>query len=571
MPRTPTINTGPKGIDRSDRIDRIATMGLSRVLLRQAASSSATIAAAAARSHPNGSRTLLAAAAAGRGGDKAAADGERNRHRCRQQLQQMLQQQQQQQRRAFHATKRADNPILIGVAIVVGATLARYLIRAARRISKDEKGGSGGKPAGGGKPGDEDEEGEEGGHGGGAHPSRGFPVLGLDVGTLQSCVAFVAAKGGAPLVVENHEGRRSTPAFVAFEDGAMVVGQLARRGRWRDPARVGFNLPRLLGAGAYDDGLRPLFPFPIEAPAPGKEDGGLVLGLTGAGGGRAVPSGEAAARVVEDLVQTAEHKAHQLPKLAVLAVPSYFDAGAKARALKAAREGTGLAEVEVVEDAIATLACAHYTGRVTKEDAFLSKPWLVCDVGGLGAQCAVVQLDMEHGLVVKGKGESWAVGGEQLDAVLVAALVADFKQKHKGLDLGTDYLALERLYEAAEAAKVELSSKVSSTVRLPFITADHTGPKHLDATFSRAQLENLAAPLLEHLKAPFQEALDAAQLTPAGLQGVIVSGGTARLPFVVAYVKKLAGAAELPVVVLEAPEEAAAVGAAYFGRELVDD
>lgn len=543
-------------------------MGLSRVLLRQAASS-------ATRSH-NGSRTLLlqqshapvaraaAAAAAARGVDESAGDGRRRRRQQQQSLQQL------QQRRAFHATKRAENPILIGVAIVVGATLARYLIRAARRVSKEEekKGGSGR----GGKP-DDDEEEEGDGHsagGGGAHPTRGFPVLGLDVGTLQSCVAFVAAKGGAPLVVENHEGRRSTPAFVAFEEGAMVVGQLARRGRWRDPGRVGFNLPRLLGAAQYDDSLRPLFPFPVEPPAPGKEEGGLVLGLSG-GGGRAVPSGEAAARVVEDLVQTAEHKAHQLPRCAVLAVPSYFDAGAKARALRAAREGTGLEEVEVVEDAIATLACAHYTGRVSKEEAFLSKPWLVCDVGGLGAQVSVVQLDMEHGLVVKGRGASWAVGGEQLDAALVRALVEDFKRKHTGIDLGTDYLALERLYEAAEAAKVELSSKVSSNVRLPFITADHTGPKHLDATFSRAQLENLAAPLLEHLKAPFQEALDAAKLTPEGLQGVIVSGGTARLPFVAAFVKRLAGPAELPVVVLEAPEEAAAIGAAYFGRELIDD
>ncbi len=543
-------------------------MGLARALLRGRPSASATTSACSIIAR---SRTLQAPAAVSSTPARRAApagieegDDEQRRHP----LLRM------QQRRAFHATQRHENPILIGVVIVIGATIARYVIRAARRVSKDEGGKGGGGGSGSGKH-DEDEDGvgaagEAGGEGG--HPARGFPVLGLDVGTLQSCVAFTAAKDGAPLVVENHEGRRSTPAFVSFEEGSLVVGQLARRARWRDPARVGFNLPRLLGAGKYEDSLRPLFPFPVEPPAAGGEDGGLVLGLSGAGAGaRAVPSGEAVGRVVEDLVQTAEHKAHQLPRFAVLAVPSFYDAPAKARALKAAREGTGLADVEVVEDAIATLACACYTGRVTKEEAFLSKPWLVCDVGGLNAQFSVVQLEAEHGLVVRGHASSWAVGGEQLDGALVRFLVEDFKKKNGGIDLGADYMALERLHDAAEAAKAELSSKVSSNVRLPFITADHRGPKHLDATLSRAQLENLAAPLLEQLKAPFAAALDKAGLTPQGLQGLILSGGTARLPFVPAFVAQLAKPAELPLVVLEAPEEAAALGSAFFGRELVDD
>jgi molecular chaperone DnaK len=546
-------------------------MGLSRALLRGRVSASATSACISSISSRPSSHTLLqhthptplAAAAAppsvSAGTTRTGIEDEEERRR-RLGLRP--------QSRAFHATRRHENPILIGVVIVVGATIARYVIRAARRVSKDPEGG-------GGKHKRKDDDEEEGAHaaggaaggGGSAHPARGFPVLGLDVGTLQSCVAFAASKTGAPLVVENHEGRRCTPAFVSFEEGALVVGQLAKRGRWREPARVGFNLPRLLGAAQYEDALRPLFPFPVEPPAAGHEAGGLVLGLTT----RPVPSGEAAARVVEDLVQTAEHKSHELPRFAVLAVPSYFDAAAKARALKAAREGTGLEDVEVIEDAIATLACAHYTGRVTKEEAFLSRPWLVCDVGGLNAQFSVVQLDMEHGLVVRGHGSSWGVGGEQLDGALVRFLVEDFKKKHKGLDLGSDYLALERLHDAAEAAKVELSSKVSSNVRLPFITADHTGPKHLDATLSRAQLENLAAPLLDHLKAPFHTALDAAGLKPHELQGLILSGGTARLPFVPGFVAQLAKPAELPVVVLEAPEEAAALGSAFFGRELVDD
>jgi molecular chaperone DnaK len=495
--------------------------------------------------------------------------------------------------RLFRATRRAENPVLIGIVVLVGATLAHYLLRAAQRISKADakKEKSGGKATVHDDDDDDDEEADaaDGKAGTGASTSkRGFPVLGLDLGSLQACVTYVASKETAPLVVENHEGRRSTPSYIAFEEGHLVVGQLARRARWRAPASVAFNIQRLLGETTYDDKLRPLFPFPVEASLTSDKNQPPIAMLLK--GGRSLTPIEASSRLLEDLVATAEHKLPHTPGFAVLAIPSYFGAQAKSWALKAVADGTGLevgqeevghgGGVEVVEDAVAALVCAHYSGAISQKEAFLGKPWLVVDVGGLNAQVSIVGLDPEQGLGVRGNRVSWAVGGEQVDGVLVQWLVEDFKKKNGGLDLGMDYMALERLYEAAEATKQELSSKVSSNVRLPFITADHRGPKHLEATVSRALLEKLASPILTQLEGPFREVLKEAGMEVGDLEGVLLSGGSTRLPFVGEFVKGslLGGGGEggkeggVKVVVLEEvpPEEMVAVGAGYYGRTLMD-
>ena len=494
-------------------------------------------------------------------------------------------------RRLFRATRRAENPVLIGIVVLVGATLAHYLLRAAQRISKADakKEKSGGKASAHDDDDDDDEEDAAASKAGtGASASkRGFPVLGLDLGSLQACVTYVASKDTAPLVVENHEGRRSTPSFVGFEGGDLVVGQLARRARWRAPASVAFNIQRLLGETTYDDKLRPLFPFPVEASLTSDKNQPPIAMLLK--GGRALTPIEASSRLLEDLVATAEHKLHHTPGFAVLAIPSYFGPQATSWALKAVADGTGLEIgeeegghggcVEVVEDAVAALVCAHYSGAISQKEAFLGKPWLVVDVGGLNAQVSIVGLDPEVGLGVRGNRTSWAVGGEHMDGVLVQWLVEDFKGKNGGLDLGRDYLALERLYEAAEATKQELSSKVSSSVRLPFITADHRGPKHLEATVSRALLEKLASPILMQLEGPFKEVLEEAGMEMGDLEGVLLSGGSTRLPFVGDFVRgRLLGGGEggreggVKVVVLEEvpPEEMVAVGAGYYGRTLID-
>ena len=288
-------------------------------------------------------------------------------------------------------------------------------------------------------------------------------------------------------------------------------------------------------------------------------------------GGRAVTSIEACTRMIEDLTQTAEHKMHQVPKLAVVAVPSYFDEKGKKKAMNAAIEGTGLKAdgLEIVEDAVASLIAAHYSGAMAKENGgqLFGKPWLVVDIGGLNTQMSIVSLCSDHGLSVKANQTAWNIGGEQLDGVLVRHLVEGFKTKNAGLDLGTDYLALERLYDASEAAKLELSSKFSSSIRLPFITADHTGPKHLDADLSRAQYEKLCEPILSQLQDPFKQLLNDANITDIkALEGVLLTGGSSRLPFVVSFVKSLTGRSPLT---LDIPEESVALGASYMGRELL--
>lgn len=380
---------------------------------------------------------------------------------------------------AFHRTARREVWPLIGVAVIVGAVAVRYVMRAHRRVQLEEQGQN---------PDDEDEVAQGGGT---ADAARCFPVLGVDVGTLQACVAVASAKAALPAVVENHEGRRTTPAFLAYEDSHVVVGQLAKRGRWRDPTRVAYDTQRLLGL-PYDDKLRPLFPF----------------------------------------------------RLAEL--------------------------VEVVEDAVAALVAAKYSGAMGKhrgeaDDDHFDRPWVVVDVGGLLTQVSVVSLCAERGLAVRKHEVVEGLGGEQLDAALVRQLVTDFKAKY-GVDLGMDYLALERLYDAAESAKLELSSKLSAAVSLPFITADHTGPKHLDARLTRAQYQALCDPLVSRLKEPYDRVLQQSNLLTTDLQGVLLTGGTSRLPFVRDLVARLAGR---PPLVLENPEEAAALGGAYFGREIM--
>ncbi|KAM3578067.1 hypothetical protein VYU27_000166 [Nannochloropsis oceanica] len=498
-------------------------------------------------------------------------------------------------RRLFRTTRRTESPVLIGIVVLVGATLAHYFLRAAQRISKADakKEKSGGKATvhdDNDDGDDEDDDDTADNKAGTGASKRKFPVLGLDMGSLQACVTCVTSTETSPLVVENHEGRRSTPSFIAFEDNHLVVGQLARRARWRAPASVAFNLQRLLGETTYDDKLRPLFPFPVEASLTSDKSEPPVTILLN--GGRSLTPIEASARLLEDLVATAEHKLQHSPGFAVLAIPSYFGAQAKSWALRAVADGTGLevgeeegghgGGVEVVEDAVAALVCAHYSGAISQQEAFLGKPWLVVDVGGLNAQVSIVALDPEQGLGVRGNRTTWAVGGEQVDWALVQWLVEDFKAKNEGLDLGMDRMALERLYEAAEATKQELSSKVSSSVRLPFITADHRGPKHLDATVSRALIEKLASPIVAQLEVPFREVLKEGGVEVRDLEGVLLSGGSTRLPFVGDFVRgrlvggggggEGRGGGGTKVVVLEEvpPEEMVAVGAGYYGRALMD-
>lgn len=339
----------------------------------------------------------------------------------------------------------------------------------------------------------------------------------------------------------------------------MVVGQLAKRSRWKTPQRVAYNIQRLLGL-PYDEKFQPNYPFRLDK----AQDGGFMVDL----GVHQLTAVDAVSRLVESLATTAEEKLHQPPGYAVVAVPSYFTPEQRKAALQAAHEGTGLEVegVEVIEEAVAGLVGALSVGALGKEPAF-AKPWAVLDLGALSSQMSLVTLSQDHGFHVKDCRVLWNTGGELFDMALVRHLVENFKKTNRGIDLSTDCLALERLHEAAEATKVELSTSLSSTVSLPFITADHTGPKHLNTTFSRSQYNALIEPLLLHLDQPYKDLLSHNNIKgPQDVEGVLVIGGGARLAVVRDYVAKLTGR---PVVTLEQPEEAVALGACYFAKETV--
>jgi len=325
----------------------------------------------------------------------------------------------------------------------------------------------------------------------------------------------------------------------------------------RAPQKVAYNVQRLLGI-PYDDKLRSSFPFRVEK---GK-DGSIVLDL----GNHQLSAVDAVSRVVENLAETAEIKLHQAPGYAVVAVPSYYDPKQREATIQAAKDGTGLKAVEVIEEAVAALFAAASTGSMDTEPTF-AKPWAVLDLGGLCSQLSLVTLSSEKGFYVKDGHVLWTSGGELFDMQLVRYLVEDFKKKNGGVDLSTDYLALERLYEAAEATKIELSTSLSSDVSLPFISADHRGPKHLNNSFTRAQYNAIIEPLLHHLDKPWKELLAKNGISgPVGLEGVLVTGGCARLPLVRDYVTKLVGRS---VVTVQQPEEAVALGACFYAKETV--
>lgn len=294
-----------------------------------------------------------------------------------------------------------------------------------------------------------------------AYVGKGYPVLGLDVGTLQACVAVATGKGVPPFVVENHEvryappvkwccidrrtseehdgcscvqGRRTTPSFLTYDDGQLVVGQLAKRGRWRNPSRVIFNAQGLMGV-PYNDALRPKYPFPVSSEADSAEEdaaaggeegsaaakkpsGGKAAGVVMDVAGHRLTPREVAAHVVENLTASAEHKLHQPPGYAVLAVPSYFNKAQKAEAHRAVAEGTGVEAVEVIEDATAALVAAKFSGAMGPlEEEHFDRPWCVVDVGGLVTQVRLLLVTCR--VQRRGRQEGLTFARGVVDVVLV--------------------------------------------------------------------------------------------------------------------------------------------------------
>ena len=367
-------------------------------------------------------------------------------------------------------------------------------------------------------------------------------TVGIDLGTTNSVIAVMEA--GEPVVIPNAEGGRTTPSVVAFtKTGERLVGQLARRQAAVNPENTVFSIKRFMGR-KYDEveHERKMVPYKVVA---GK-DSRVEVEIQGK---RYTPE-QISAMILQKLKTDAESYLGEKVTDAVITVPAYFN-DSQRQATKNAGEIAGLNVVRIINEP--TAAALAY-GLDKKENEKI----LVFDLGGGTYDVSVLEVG-EGVFEVKATNGDTHLGGDDYDRRLVDYIADEFK-KEQGIDLRQDRQALQRLTEAAEKAKIELSSRMETDVNLPFITADQNGPKHLDIKISRAKFEQLTADLSERCVGPFNAALKDAGLTPAELDEVILVGGATRMPAIQELVKKLTNGKEPHRGVN--PDEVVAVGAA---------
>jgi molecular chaperone DnaK len=377
-------------------------------------------------------------------------------------------------------------------------------------------------------------------------------VIGIDLGTTNSCVAVM--EGGKPKVIENAEGARTTPSIVAFaKDGERLIGQPAKRQAVTNPENTIFAVKRLIGR-RFDDPMT-------------KKDMGLVpytitKGKTGdawvkAGGEDYSPS-QISAFTLQKMKETAESYLGETVTQAVITVPAYFN-DAQRQATKDAGQIAGLEVLRIINEP--TAAALAY--GLEKNDGKLIA---VYDLGGGTFDISVLEIG-DGVFEVKSTNGDTFLGGEDFDATIVEFLASEFK-KAEGIDLKSDKLALQRLREAAEKAKIELSSAQTTEVNLPFITADSTGPKHLVKSITRSDLEKMVEGLIKRTLDPCKQALKDAGVKPADIAEVVLVGGMSRMPRVRELVKDFFGKEPHTGV---NPDEVVAMGAAIQAGVLQGD
>jgi molecular chaperone DnaK len=378
-------------------------------------------------------------------------------------------------------------------------------------------------------------------------------VIGIDLGTTNSCVAVM--EGAAPKVIENAEGARTTPSQVAFaKDGERLVGQPAKRQAVTNPENTIFAVKRLIGR-RFDDPMtqkdKELVPYKIVA---GPNGDAWVQA-----GGKDYSPSQISAFILQKMKETAEAYLGETVAQAVITVPAYFN-DAQRQATKDAGQIAGLEVLRIINEP--TAAALAY-GLDRQETA---KTIAVYDLGGGTFDVSILELG-DGVFEVKSTSGDTFLGGEDFDAKLVEHLAEEFR-KAEGIDLRNDRLALQRLKEAAEKAKIELSSTQTTEVNLPFITADATGPKHLVKTIARADLERLVIDLIERTRKPCVDAMNEAGVKAADIHEVILVGGMTRMPRVRAFVKELFGKEPNTSV---NPDEVVAMGAAIQAGVLQGD
>ncbi len=377
-------------------------------------------------------------------------------------------------------------------------------------------------------------------------------VIGIDLGTTNSCVAVM--EGGNAKVIENSEGARTTPSIVAFTDnGETLVGQAAKRQAVTNPENTLFAIKRLIGRPYTDEKVtkdKDMVPYSII-----KSESGDAW--VKAGGKDYAPS-QISAFILQKMKETAEaHLGHDVTE-AVITVPAYFN-DAQRQATKDAGKIAGLDVLRIINEP--TAASLSY-GLDKKESGTI----VVYDLGGGTFDVSVLEIG-DGVFEVKSTNGDTFLGGEDFDSRIVEHLVAEFK-KDNAIDLTTDKLALQRLKEAAEKAKIELSSTAQTEVNLPFITADASGPKHLTVKLTRAKLESLVEDFVKRTIEPCKAALKDAGVSASDIDEVVLVGGMTRMPKIVDTVKEFFGKEPNKGV---NPDECVALGAAIQGAVLAGD
>ncbi len=377
-------------------------------------------------------------------------------------------------------------------------------------------------------------------------------VIGIDLGTTNSCVAVM--EGKTPKVIENAEGARTTPSIVAFtDDGERLVGQPAKRQAVTNPEKTIFAVKRLIGR-RYDDPTvekdKKLVPYKIVRASNGdawvEEDG------------KTYSPSQISAFILQKMKETAEAHLGQKVEQAVITVPAYFN-DAQRQATKDAGKIAGLEVLRIINEP--TAAALAYGLDKQKAGTIA-----VYDLGGGTFDISILEIG-DGVFEVKSTNGDTFLGGEDFDMRLVNYLADEF-QKEQGIDLRRDKLALQRLKESAEKAKIELSSTTQTEINLPFITADASGPKHLTMKLTRAKFEALVDDLIQKTVEPCRMALKDAGLSPAEIQEVILVGGMTRMPKVQEVVKQLFGKEPHKGV---NPDEVVAIGAAIQAGVLQGD
>ncbi len=376
-------------------------------------------------------------------------------------------------------------------------------------------------------------------------------VLGIDLGTTNSCMAII--EGGQPKVLENKEGARTTPSIVAVsKSGERLVGQLAKRQAVTNPENTLYSIKRLIGRRFGDAEVQrdlKLMPYKIV-----QSGDGVKMMLQG----KEYSPQEVSAMILQKMKADAEERLGEKITEAVITVPAYFD-DSERQATKDAGEIAGLKVLRIINEPTAAALAYGFDKKTEQKIA-------VYDLGGGTFDISILEVAPDNVQVLSTNGDTH-LGGDDFDQKIIQWILDEFK-RDQGIDLSKDPLALQRIKEAAEKAKIELSTSQESEINQPFITSDASGPRHLVIKFTRAKLEELVGELVEATFVPVRKAMEDAKLKPTDLHEVVMVGGMTRMPLVLKKVEEFFG--KKPNISVN-PDEVVAVGAAIQGGVLHGD